>query len=237
MKIGVLAAGIPPDELINEHGSYADMTVRLLQQSSNQFECEIFDVRLNQFPDSLSGFDGWVITGSKNNVSENLPWMIQLKNLIIEAKEIDQPMLGICFGHQIIADALGGKVGRYEGGWGLGEHQYNIVADVGLNENVIRLNAVHQDQVVEKPLEAECWASSDFCINAGLKYGDFAMTIQAHPEFSKHYEMDLILNKKGEVFPVVLADATLKDLKSSADENQSSEVGKIFAAFLLDNKS
>jgi GMP synthase-like glutamine amidotransferase len=239
MKIGVLAAGITPDELLEQHGSYADMVVNLLKTTEQDFQFEIFDVRLDDFPSDLNEFDGWAITGSKNNVSENLPWMSKLKQLILNAKDNGQPMVGICFGHQIIADALGGKVDRYNGGWGIGLHQYAITGDwefVPTDMNSFAINAVHQDQVVEKPASSKVFASSDFCKNAGLVYDGFAITLQAHPEFSIDYEQDLITVRKGNTFPEQLSDEAIEDLKLESSKTDSLEVAKWLGQFLLNNK-
>lgn len=234
MKIGVLAAGITPDELIDQHGSYADMIMALLNTADSTFEFEVFDVRLGDFPADLSKFDGWAISGSRNNVSENLPWMPKLKEVILQAYEAKQPIIGICFGHQIIADAFGGKVDRYEGGWGLGLHKYELVSGneefVG-NETSFSINAVHQDQVIEKPENAKLLASSDFCKNAGLVYGDLIMTFQAHPEFKMGFEKDLINFRAGTAFPVEDSKAALATLEGTSTDSQ--KVADWFARFLM----
>lgn len=239
MKIGVLAAGITPDELLDQHGSYADMVVNLLKTTDEDFEYEIFDVRLDDFPEDLSQFDGWAITGSKNNVSEDLPWMGKLKDIILSAKENKQPMVGICFGHQIIADALGGKVERFDGGWGIGLHDYQISGDwdfVPNDMSQFTINAVHQDQVVEKPVGAKLLATSDFCQNAGLVYDGFAITLQAHPEFSIEYEKDLIEVRKGDTFPNQLSEEAIEELKLGSSKTDSLAVGKWLGQFLVDNR-
>lgn len=239
MKIGVLAAGISPEELIDQHGSYADMVVNLLKTTGQSFEYEIFDVRLDDFPEDLDAFDGWAITGSKNNVSEQLPWMLKLEQLILDAKAKGQPMVGICFGHQIIAHALGGKVDRYQGGWGIGQHEYKVVGDWAFNEDeaeTLLINAVHQDQVVEKPAQAELLATSDFCENAALVYDGFAITFQAHPEFNNDYEEDLIVVRKGNTFPEDLSDEAISGLHEPSAKPDSKKIAGWLASFLLNNR-
>ena len=111
-------------------------------------------------------------------------------------------MVGICFGHQIIAQALGGKVEKFHGGWSVGPTKY------ALNGGEVTLNAWHQDQVVERPKEAELVGTSPFCENAALVYGERAFTVQAHPEFDNEFLGNLILARgRGLVPDRLLAEA------------------------------
>lgn len=209
MKIGILATGITSDHLLPRFGSYADMFVTLLKQQDASFEFDKFDVRDDVFPDSATQCDAWLITGSKSNVDEGLPWMLKLNDLIREIDANKQPLIGICFGHQIIADALGGKVARFDGGWGVGIHRYQRVGgDVAIPANIasFAICAMHQYQVVDKPARARVFAESDFCKNAGLFYDDHIFTLQGHPEFSKTYELALIDMLKDNPIPRDLSE-------------------------------
>lgn len=226
MNIGILAAGISPQELRERHGTYADMSAALFTQHGYDYQFEVFDVREEHFPASIEGFDGWLITGSKANVYENLPWMQRLKALIIKINDARIPLLGICFGHQIIAEAFGGKVEAYQGGWGLGVNQYRILPVSGLSDtpdtpSTLTLHAVHQDQVVEKPALANVFARSPFCPYAGLLYGKNVLTVQAHPEFSTAFERDLLELKGGAGIP---AEAAQKGLASLGSVPTNSEL-------------
>ncbi len=220
MKVGILAAGITPDSLLPEFGSYAGMFVTLLGQQAADFEFEIFDVREDIFPANASVCDAWLITGSRSNVYEALPWMLKLNDLIREIDANKQPLVGICFGHQIIADALGGKVAKFDGGWGVGIHQYETVQGIapvaGLTEKLAEFSicAMHQDQVVEKPSRATRFAQSSFCENAGLVYDQHIVTLQGHPEFSKAYESVLIDTLKGQSFTAQIAEQGAESVAS-----------------------
>ncbi|ADZ92990.1 glutamine amidotransferase-related protein [Marinomonas mediterranea] len=195
MKIGILAAGITPDSLLSEYPSYADMFAIQLGKIEPSLEFRTYDVRLDQFPESAKECDGWLITGSRSNVDEALPWMLQLADLVREIDQLKQPLAGICFGHQIIAYALGGHVEKFEGGWGVGIHSYAVTDDSvpGIPQGeTLSICAFHQYQVTAIPANARVFARSDFCEYAGLIYEDRILTFQAHPEFSKVYESALL---------------------------------------------
>lgn len=235
MKLGILATGITPDELLGEFGSYADMFVQLFNKADCPFAYEVFDVREGEFPDSASQCDGWIITGSKFNVYQNLPWMQQLKQLILDIHKAHKPMVGICFGHQIIAEAFNGKVDKYEGGWGVGLQRYELTGEFdflpqGVSSYVI--NAMHQDQVIVKPANAQVFSASKFCQYAGLIYDDRIITFQAHPEFAIEYSDPLIDLRKGDVIPTDVSEQGLATLRQPSAVTDSLEVGRWMAKFL-----
>ena len=234
MHIGILAPGITPDELIKEHGTYAFMLQKLLLSSGHDFTFEVYDVLKGEFPTSPDLCDGWLITGSKYSVYDGLPWIAPLKAFILEIDAAQKPLVGICFGHQIIAEAFDGKVERYHGGWGVGIHQYvlqghyNFIPEAASS---IVLNAMHQDQVKIKPEKAEVLATSEFCPYAGLIYHNRILTLQAHPEFGIGFEQELIKLRKGSVIPNDVADTALDGLSSSTAKTDSQLVAKWLGNF------
>ena len=183
--IGILQTGHAPESLIEAHGDYDRMFRDLL--GGRGFLFETYPVVDMTFPDEPRDADGWLITGSKHGAYEDHRWIPPLERFIRDVHDAGMPMVGICFGHQIIAQALGGKVEKFAGGWAVGPQRYRF--DDG--EEMV-LNAWHQDQVVELPDGAEVIAANPFCANAGLAYGDRIWTIQAHPEFSAEFLQGLI---------------------------------------------
>ncbi len=224
MKLGILETGKLIPKLEVKHGTYPDMFVRLLDNRGLQIEFSAFAVIDGVFPESVDICDAWLITGSRHGAYDPLPWIPRLEKFILEAVDKKIPLVGICFGHQIIAQALGGKVVKSEKGWGLGVHEYNVTNPApwmnGALNQQIAVNAVHQDQVIELPHGAEILASSDFCPYAMLAYGDSVFTVQPHPEIEHPYQQDLINARRGDVFEENLADAALVSLGQTIDNHE-----------------
>ena len=226
MKIGILAAGTTPDDLSAQYPSYAQMFVNLFSSIGEEFEYRFYDVRNDEFPASEQECDAWLITGSKHGVYENLPWMLRMKDLILAIDKANLPLVGICFGHQIIAEAMGGKVEKFSGGWGLSLQTYKLqnCADM-TSDDSFTINAIHQDQVVKKPESAEVIATSGFCQYAGLRYGNKMLTFQAHPEFTIDFERSLITERRGSVLPEPVADEGLNKLGAGASIDSKKVAG------------
>ena len=183
MKIGILLCGRNPEEVAEKFGEYNRLFDALL--TGHEFEFETFEVVDMKFPKSVNDCDGWLITGSRHGVYEDHAFIPPLEDFVREAYAQNIPVVGICFGHQLIAQALGGKVEKFKGGWNVGPTLYE--SKLGAME----LIAWHQDQVVEKPESATRLASNDFCENAVLLYGDRAFSMQPHPEFSPEFHAAL----------------------------------------------
>lgn len=191
MKIGILQTGHAPDEVQGALGDYSDMFQRLL--AGHDFTFQTWNVVDMDFPTGPNDADAWLITGSKHGAYEDHPFIPPLEDLIRAIKAADVPLVGVCFGHQIIAQALGGKVEKFAGGWSVGHQTYDFEG------TDVSLNAWHQDQVVVRPEGATVVASSDFCENAALVYGDKVFTVQAHPEFTATMIDGLITHRGGAV--------------------------------------
>lgn len=200
MKIGILETGRPPEGL-EGHGSYPAMFERLL---GPDYEYAVYPVIDDVLPAAVDEVDAWLVTGSRFGVYDDAPWIRRLEAFLRAAMAAGVPIVGICFGHQLLAQAMGAKVEKAAAGWGAGPHQYEVVARPawlnGAGEHVT-LNAMHQDQVLSLPPGATLVARSAFCPYAVLAYGDRAMSIQAHPEFDNAYERALIELRRGGLIP------------------------------------
>jgi GMP synthase-like glutamine amidotransferase len=208
VKIGILETGRPPEGL-EQHGTYGRMFERLL---GLEFHYVVYPVIDGVLPERVDEADGWLVTGSRFGVYDDAPWIRRLEAFVREVVAARVPLVGICFGHQILASALGARVEKAEAGWGVGPHAYEIVerpAWLTTPSERFTLNAMHQDQVLGLPPGARLIARSDFCPYAALAYGDHAMSIQAHPEFDNAYERALIRLRRGAAIPEERADPAL----------------------------
>ena len=225
MKIGILQTGHAPSDLAERHGQYTDMFQRLL--AGHGFSFGTWNVVDGLFPGSTGDSDGWLVTGSKHSVYERTPWIRTLEQFLRDCYADCVPVVGVCFGHQVLASALGGKVEKFDGGWGVGRQTYEF----GGKE--ICLNAWHQDQVTEIPEAAEVTGSSVFCRHAMLSYGDRAMSIQAHPEFDHSFIEGLIERRGVGVVPAEQLDRARSDLGLDV---QSDEFARVIAGFFLNSR-
>jgi GMP synthase (glutamine-hydrolysing) len=223
MRIGILETGFPPKPLQEAHGLYSDMFARLLDGHGYEFRC--WRTPLGEIPESPEEADAWLITGSRYGVYDDLDWIRDSEAFVRKALEAKVPMVGICFGHQLMAQASGGRVVKSDKGWGLGPHDYEDLA-TGRTMTIV---AVHQDQVVTQPENTRLIARSEFCPIAGLEWRDApAISWQPHPEFGPAFARDLIESRRGETYAEDLADRALARLDAPLD---SQEMGDRIARF------
>ena len=175
------------------------------------------------FPASVDVCDGWLITGSRYGAYQKPSFIPPLEDFIRNAQATDVPMVGICFGHQIIAQALGGKVAIFDGGWAVGYQTYRWG-----NDNTV-LNAWHQDQVVTLLASAKSIAHNAFCKNAAVVYGRQAFTVQPHPEFG-----DQVIAKLAELKgPGVIPSQLLTALQANLGKPNANQILAVLIAQLF----
>lgn len=228
MKIGILECGHAMPEIVEKHGDFSAMFEVLLDGHGLSFTS--YDVEKMSFPDSVDAEDGWLLTGSRHGAYEDHPFIEPLEQFIRDTYAAPLPMVGICFGHQIIAQALGGHVQKFGGGWSVGVREYKFD---GLG--AVKLNAWHQDQVISRPDAAKVIARNDFCENAALLYGNRVLTIQPHPEFTGDVVKDYVRLRRGTAdYPEDLMD---KASNSSHIPTDSNRVADMIAEFFLDART
>lgn len=232
MKLGILKTGQPPHGL-ERFGGYPQMFMRLLGPRAHDYR--VFAADEGQLPQSPSACDAWLITGAAAGAYDTDPWIAALEDFLRQAKG-RAPLVGVCFGHQIMAQAFGGKVIRSPKGWALGEQDYAILKrEPWMDQDgaaSIRLPASHRDQVVELPPAAEVIAGNDFAPMGALAYRDQpAISIQLHPEFEPAYGIALIDARRGPRFSDAQADAVIATYQAPDDR---ARVGRWINRFLDD---
>lgn len=194
MKAGLFLCDHVKDNYQSRFGDYQDMFAGLFPN----FEWKLYDVINSEFPESLSECDLYLATGSHHSVYENLNWINRLKELIREIYLQKKYFIGFCFGHQLLGEALGGKVEKSSNGWCVGVHDFDIVSKqswmVPFQEQISML-MMCQDQVVQLPPDSKILAKSEKCPIAMFQVGKTMLGIQAHPEFSREYDQLLMENR------------------------------------------
>jgi len=236
MKIGILLVGRASEDLVDEYGTYAEMLIALINTEEQVFEFKTFNILDDEFPKDHLECDGWIVTGSPHGVYEDHSWIPTVSQLINNVYKANLPIFGVCFGHQLIAQALGGHVEKSEKGWGLGLHTYQVNNKPDYMSNLseeVTLNICHQDQVLRPPQGATVYAKSEFCENAGFYIKDKVLTMQAHPEFLVDFTKALLAARRDVTIPKEFVDPALVGLKNNPDSVQSNEFAKTIRQFFL----
>lgn len=220
MRLTILQTGEVPDPLRPRFGAYPPMFERMFASAGVPFSYETIPVHLGAVLPAPAALEAVLITGSAAGVYEDHAWLAPLRAFIQAAYATRLPMLGICFCHQIMADALGGDVRKSEKGWGLGRHTYEVKTRPGFLATdlpALSIACSHQDQVIVPPPEAEVILASDFTPNAGLAYRNGrALSLQPHPEFTDDYTAALADLRRGRA-PDAVIEGALASLATPSD--------------------
>lgn len=232
MKLTILEVGEVPSALRGEYGSLPGMFQTMISRYRDDIDFDVISVVGGQDIPDIENLEALLITGSSFSVYDEIPWKQPLVQLIRTAYARNLPMVGVCFGHQIIADALGGTVQKARQGWGLGRHVYTVLPGNGLIEGEsLAISCSHQDQVLVAPEEATAVLFSDFTPNAGLLYANgTTFTVQPHAEFERDYAYALCEMRQG-----IATDEVVRKGKESLDLPLDHDVlGRVITRFLTE---
>jgi GMP synthase-like glutamine amidotransferase len=222
LKIAILETGAPPSGLTPRFGRYGDMFEHLLGETA--YDWTVIDVRSDALPGRPEDYDGYVITGSAAGVYDADLWIASTREFLRHAKG-KAAIVGVCFGHQLMAEAFGGQVIKSPKGWGIGLHHYDVRQRRPWMDGArtIAAAASHQDQVVVAPPNTIVLAGSDFTPYGMLAYDDQpAISIQLHPEFDPAYARALIEGRRGVRFEPDEADRALASFDAPDDRDRLS---------------
>lgn len=195
MKIGLLQCDHVAERFQPIAGDYAEMFDVLFGQDFNLIP---YDVCNGVWPVSLNDCDAYLCTGSRWSVYDDVAWIHELKTFVRQVHITSKPFIGICFGHQMMAEALGGKVEKSEYGWGVGIRNLEITqAEAWMQppQPTLKLHYMHQDQVTRLPENSVVLGRSEHCPVGAFRIGDTMLGIQAHPEFTNEYSAALLADR------------------------------------------
>lgn len=255
--LGLLETDTLYPELLPDYGSYGRMFARFFGELDADLRYRYYQTQQGELPLHPDECDAFLITGSKAGVYDSLPWIAPLQAWIRDFHQRGAKIIGICFGHQIIAHSLGGHAAKSERGWGLGVHRTRWIgpnrpvsrpsqppktltaagakADSEFNSEPnaedtaeIRLLYSHQDQVQRLPVDATLLASSDFCPHAAFRIDRRVLCFQGHPEFTPDY-LRLLLRRRISAIGEERYRQALATLDQPTDE---AEIGRMLLAFI-----
>lgn len=171
------------------------MFITLLSQVDPELEFLVYDVEQGQYPANIDEADAYLVTGSKSSVYDDKPWITDLMEFVRELHGERKKLVGICFGHQLVAQALGGRVEKSNKGWGVGLHTHEFSTLPPWHDGKdsdLDILVSHQDQVIIVADGVSVVAGSEFCENAVCQVGDHVITFQGHPEFTPDYAREIM---------------------------------------------
>ncbi len=197
-RITIIETGLLPPKY-QAHGSFPEMFARMIRAEDAAVDVDVVSVVTGAPLPDPGTLQAILITGSAAGVYDGFDWIAPLEDFVRAAYARRTPMVGICFGHQLIAQAMGGVVRKSEQGWGIGRHVYRVTPDNGVIADAeLAISCSHQDQVIETPAMARTIMSSPFTPHAGLLYANgTTLSVQPHPEFSAEFAYELCEARTG----------------------------------------
>ena len=214
-RLGVLQCDEVRAELKSEHGDYDQMITNAITGADRNIYSRTYRIFEGSLPASAYDCDGWITTGSRHSVNDESDWTKDFLGFVESAFNSDRPFVGICYGMQMMAKALGGVVEMAPVGWSVGVKTSQLyVKEEWLDESLtktVNLLVSHKEQVVRLPERARCIAGSDTCANAIIGLGSSMIGFQGHPEFSPDYARAL-MEVRRDVIPTKTIDSGLGSL-------------------------
>ena len=180
MRIAVLNL-CRPDAGLEHFGTISSMIIKWLAPHLPEAELSEIHIATGAAPPKFDDYDGYILSGSEKGVYDEADWMEPLRAMLLELKDANIPVFGICFGHQLMADTYGGKAEKSDKGFVVGPREF------GEGDTSYAARVMHQDQVTEAPPNATVTASASYCPVAALEYDFPARSVQFHPEYPHNF--------------------------------------------------
>jgi GMP synthase-like glutamine amidotransferase len=231
MKLCILDNDILDGHLAETYGSFGSLFSQLFTRIGARWETSIFHTQLGHYPNSFDDFDAVLLTGSRADSFSDDAWVVELRRQVTELLKQEKKMVGVCFGHQLIALCLGAPVSRAPQGWGAGRmtydwHRTDLLP--GEKRAQVALLASHQDQVHSLPPGAKLVASSPFCPVASFTLGNYVFCIQPHPEFSADISAYLLDKRRA----LLGEEKYIASRDSLVHGHEGDDIARLVVAFL-----
>jgi len=221
MMIGILEADVLDDEVIRYYGSYTDRFEALLSTAEPQLVFQTYSVTQQHYPENINACDAYLITGSKFSCYEDIDWIQRLEQFVVDCVALEKKLIGICFGHQLIAQALGGRVQKHSAGWGVGLTSSEVTHTppwLTPEQKQFSLLVNHQDQVTRLPKQASLIATNEFCPVAAYQVDGSIISFQGHPEFNREY-LQYLANKNRQNIGEQVYQQAIQSLQQNLDHD------------------
>ncbi len=212
MKIALLQCDHVVKELQSAHGDIPDLFKNLFDRVAPEVSLDVFNVTIGEYPDSLNRYDGFISSGSRHSVYDQESWILRFKEFVRELYDHGRKFVGICFGHQMIAEALGGKCEKSDHGWGVGIKDVVIYKKKPWMQPELdsyRMIVSHADQVTALPENSEVLGGNSHCPCSIYTVGDNFLGVQAHPEFTPVFEKDIMEIRKDRIGQKIIDEAIM----------------------------
>jgi GMP synthase-like glutamine amidotransferase len=219
MKVAILQCGNVSEKFRPRFGDYPEMVINMFAGIAPPLSFDTYDCQCGQLPDHINAYDFYITTGSRASVYEEAKWIKDLIHFIQMLAKHKKKLIGICFGHQLIAMVYQKKVKKSQKGWGVGLAKNQVIFSpewMSENPTAINILASHQDQILELPENAQVIAESDFCPFFIVQWDKHFLSIQGHPEWQTAYAKALMEDRR-EIIPADRIAAGIESLQVEAD--------------------